>query len=71
MQTNPSANIDMGCLLVRRIIDRLENPTIETIGTLYNSLAKERISNYGRILLHYYENKSWLHAEVSDEKGSQ
>ncbi|WP_147289749.1 hypothetical protein [Helicobacter sp. MIT 14-3879] len=46
--------------MVKRIIERLENPTIEKIGTLYNSLAKEKIAGYGRILKYYYEEQSWL-----------
>ncbi|WP_181882433.1 hypothetical protein [Helicobacter didelphidarum] len=32
---------------------------IEKIGTLYNALAKERISSYGKNLKYIYENKSW------------
>lgn len=43
-------------------IARLENPTIEKIGTLYNALGKEKISSYGKILKYYYDNESWIQA---------
>lgn len=59
IRNNPDANLDIGCLILRRIIDRLESPTIEKIGTLYNALAKEQISDYGKILNICYKNKSW------------
>ncbi|WP_181566368.1 hypothetical protein [Helicobacter monodelphidis] len=40
--------------------------TIEKIGTLYNALAKERISSYGRVLQYYYDNQTWLGDEERD-----
>lgn len=60
VKIDKETNITIGYELIKRIIDRIENPTIEKIGTLYNSLAKEKISSYGRILKYYYDNKSWL-----------
>ena len=59
IKNDPSANLDVGCLLLKRIIVKIQNPTIEKIGTLYNALAKEQISNYGKNLQIYYDDKSW------------
>ncbi|RDU61338.1 hypothetical protein CQA53_10280, partial [Helicobacter didelphidarum] len=60
VKNNKEINILMGYELVKRIIARLENPTIEKIGTLYNALAKERNSSYGAVLRYYYDNQTWL-----------
>lgn len=59
IKNDPSANLDVGCLLLKRIITRIQNPTIEKIGTLYHILAKEKISSYGKNLQIYYDDKAW------------
>lgn len=43
-------------------IAKLNNPTIEKIGMLYNALGKEKISSYDKILKYYYDNESWIQA---------
>ncbi len=69
IKSNKEANIKMGYELLKRIIARIQNPTIEKIGTLYNTLAKEKISSYGRILQYYYDNQSWIgDAEKNNER---
>lgn len=40
--------------------NRIKCNFIEKIGTLYNALAKEKVSSYGKILEYYYNNESWL-----------
>lgn len=50
--TKPENNIEAGVILLKRINDRLD-PSIkdfnrvQAIGTLYNSLAKDKVSDYG------------------------
>ena len=41
-------NIHVGTLLLKRIIDRTQQPTVETVATLYNDLGADRVSAYGR-----------------------
>ena len=53
-------NIEIGYEITKRIIERIENPSIEKIGSIYNSLGKEKISNYGVLLKKYYDEESWL-----------
>jgi hypothetical protein len=57
---NDSAtNIRAGALLLKRIGDRLSDPSIAKIATLYNSLAKDQVTNYGAQVARAYEEKPW------------
>ncbi len=53
-------NIAAAMTLIRHIEDRLEDPAPEKIATLYNSLAKEAVSNYGARVGRYYREKPWI-----------
>lgn len=57
--SNPEDNIRVGVTLVKRIIDRLENPTPEAIGTLYNSLPQDRVTDYGAYIGRLLQEKPW------------
>ncbi|MDZ4217267.1 MAG: hypothetical protein U1C97_03035, partial [Candidatus Gracilibacteria bacterium] len=54
---NPEKNIHVGTLLVKRIWDRLENPTVEKIGTVYNNSNALKVSEYGVWLGEIYREK--------------
>jgi len=56
---NPELNIRAGVTLLKRIGDRVKDPTIEKIATLYNSLAKEQVSDYGARVGKIYCEKLW------------
>ena len=56
---NPRLNIRAGATLLKRIHDRLEDPSIENIGTLYNGTMKEKVSDYGAQLADIYAKKPW------------
>lgn len=56
---NPELNIRAGVLLIRRILDRLEKPTVSKVATLYNSLAKDWVSDYGARVADVYRKKQW------------
>ena len=44
---DPRLNIRAGAILLRRIQDRLKDPSIRNIATLYNGLGKPAVSDYG------------------------
>lgn len=56
----PQYNIEFGVILLSRIRDRLENPTRAKIGTLYNSLAAVKVSDYGARIVSLYWEKPWI-----------
>lgn len=57
-------NIRAAALLLRRIHDRLENPTISKLATLYNSLPKDRVTDYGARVAEVYRGKRWREASL-------
>lgn len=52
-------NIRAGVMLIRRIHDRLERPTVAKIATLYNSMAKDAITDYGARVAQVYQDRRW------------
>ena len=44
---DPDANVRAGVTLIKRISNRLSDPSIAKIATLYNSLAKDQVTDYG------------------------
>jgi hypothetical protein len=52
-------NIRAGTQLIKRIADRLADPNIAKIATLYNSLAKDKVTDYGAQVARVYRDKSW------------
>lgn len=57
--SDPATNIEVGAKLVSRIRDRLEDPTPEAIGTLYNSLSKDAVTDYGAYVGRLMREKPW------------
>ena len=55
----PKNNIHVGTLLIKRIQDRLKDPKIYKIASVYNILGKENISEHGVQVANIYKNKSW------------
>jgi soluble lytic murein transglycosylase-like protein len=52
-------NVRTGAVLLKRIVDRLPTPSVEQVATLYNSLAKEKVSDYGARVANVYKAKPW------------
>jgi soluble lytic murein transglycosylase-like protein len=52
-------NVRTGTVLLKRIVDRLPLPSVERVATLYNSLAREKVSDYGARVATVYEAKPW------------
>ena len=56
---NPEANIDTSALLLRRIRDRIDNPTPEKIGSIWNYSGKEKTNEFGEYVGKVYHEKPW------------
>ncbi|MGI9594623.1 MAG: LysM peptidoglycan-binding domain-containing protein, partial [Acidimicrobiales bacterium] len=57
---DPDHNIDIGAQIVRRLGERIIDPTIEKVATAYNSLPKDQVTDYGKRVAKVYEEKPWL-----------
>ncbi len=56
---DPRLNIRTGATLLRRIRDRLQDPSIQNIATLYNGLSMENVTDYGKRVDEIYRTKEW------------
>lgn len=56
---DPALNIAASVRLIRRITDRLEQPTPERIGTLWNSLSQDRVSDRGARIGRIFRERLW------------
>ncbi|WP_374581710.1 NBR1-Ig-like domain-containing protein [Pseudoduganella sp.] len=56
---NPATNIEAGIRIIKGIADRLDNPSVRGVATLYNSLAKDKVSDYGARVQAIYDSKPW------------
>jgi hypothetical protein len=57
--SSPAENIRASVTLIRRIIDRLNNPTPEKVGTLWNSISQEKITTEGARIGRIYRERPW------------
>ena len=57
---DPETNIRASVTLIKRIADRLEDASPEKIGTLWNSLAQEKVSERGARIARVYRERPWL-----------
>ena len=56
---NPDTNIEAATVLLKRIMDRIEKPTPEKIGSIWNSASKEKTSKFGEYVRQVYDEKPW------------
>jgi hypothetical protein len=56
----PYYNIEYGVMLISRIKERIENPTVEKIATIYNFLGAETVTDYGARVHSIYTKKPWI-----------
>lgn len=56
-------NIEASAVLLKRLANRIENPTPEKIGTLWQSTAKDKTSFYGEYIRRVYDEKPWAKME--------
>ena len=55
----PLYNIEYGIILIKRIQERITDPTITKIATIYNFLGAEKVNDYGARVNHFYITKPW------------
>ncbi len=56
---NSNENIELGTLLVKQIYNSLDNPTVDRIITLWNSLGRNTISSFGYRGRKIYNLRPW------------
>jgi soluble lytic murein transglycosylase-like protein len=56
---DPRFNIRVGAILLKRIQERLADPGIRNVATLYNGLGKSTVSDYGAQVEKVYRDRSW------------
>ncbi|MBL1260939.1 MAG: hypothetical protein COB33_010460 [Thiotrichaceae bacterium] len=56
----PYYNIEFGVILLERIQNRIESPTIKKIASIYNFLGAEKITNYGARVAKLYLSQPWV-----------
>ena len=56
---NDEENIEAGVILLKRIEDRLENPTPEKIGSIWNGAGYENVNEMGKEIGQAYKNRPW------------
>lgn len=56
---NPNENIELGTLWVKQIYNSLDNPTVDRIITLLNSLGRNTISSFGYRGKKMYNLRPW------------
>ncbi|WP_421707116.1 hypothetical protein [Algihabitans sp.] len=57
---DPVENIEAAIILIRRISDRLEAPTPEAIGSIWNYIGRETTHDRGAYVGRIYREKPWL-----------
>lgn len=57
---NPDYNIEASTVLIKRIRDRIDNPTPAKIGSLWHSSARENTDEMGEYINDVYRRKPWL-----------
>lgn len=57
---DPRVNIEAAAYICASIASRVDNPSVETIATLYNDLGAIQISDYGVTVAYYYRTKPWV-----------
>jgi len=57
--TDPRTNIRAGVVLIKRIRDRIEDPTPEKVATLWNSTGKEKITDFGQYVGRMFQERPW------------
>jgi len=56
---NDAGNIRAAIHILKELEARIEEPTVEKVATLYNSLGDDRVSAYGKTVAYYYSRKPW------------
>ena len=63
---DPAQNIEASTILIKRIADRLENPTAEAVASIWNYLGQEETVELGAYVQQVYESRAWEQTDDSD-----
>lgn len=58
--SDASDNIEAATILVKRISERLDDPTPEAVGSIWNYIGRETSNDLGAVVDRVYRDKSWL-----------
>ncbi len=53
-------NVEMGAVILSRIKDRIQHPTLEKVASIYNFTGAEQTRDYGAQVSRIYKEKLWL-----------
>jgi hypothetical protein len=56
---DPRMNIRAGVTLLKRIIERVQNPTVAKVATLWNNLKREAVNDFGARTAEVYRQQLW------------
>lgn len=56
---DPLTNIRAGVTLIRRISERIENPSAAKVASIWNFAGRERVNDFGAYVEHIYREKPW------------
>lgn len=56
-------NIEAASVLIRRISDRIERPTPEKVGSVWNYIGRESTNDFGDYVGRIYKEKPWRKIE--------
>ena len=56
----PEKNIQASAELIKRIRDRIENPTVAKIASIWNFAGRENVNDRGKRIQNAYDEKLWL-----------
>ncbi|WP_115060551.1 hypothetical protein [Photobacterium damselae] len=62
---DPYKNIKLGAILLKRIIDRIKNPSVEKIASIYNFMGAEKVTDYGARVGVIYRERLWEENDIS------
>ena len=56
---DPAKNIEAGIVLIKRIGERVKNPTAAKIGSIWNYSGREKVSDMGARIGRVFREKPW------------
>lgn len=57
--SDPPTNIRIAVTLIRRIVDRIDDPTPAEVASIWNFTGRERVNDFGARVQDVYERKPW------------
>ena len=57
--SNPESNISASITLIKRISDRIDNPSVEKIASIWNFTGRENVNDFGAYVGRMYQEKPW------------